>query len=312
MVKKYALTGIRNYVHDQFNVHTPFYFASYAKYLKSLKDIGVNEIEHAGSNIKFTTQRERLKNAVEEIHNSGMRAYLYTGVFGSENLNHHRKLESFAQRDKHGNVLSYSGKSLKTAMMCPASGYTENVITPRLLDRIQLARFDGLFCDIPWIMKSGCYCDNCKTQKEEGADNAMIVRNALIKIVSALKKENPSISICINAAAPTIHDNSLSGGHIDNLIGIFDEYLTEWNPYRWNQNVSIVSRCIEYAGKTVNGRLVNATTLTTRQGEMYTSDQYMKLFSSILQGGATPRLGVRFPSEQLRIIGYAWRKAMDL
>ena len=302
---------LRNYLHDQFNVHSDFDFKSYRKYLDNLKDAGFNEIEHAGSHIKYFTQRERLKNTLEEIHNRGMKAYFYTGVFGTENLNRFKSFISFAQRDKHGNILSYSRKGLATAMMCPASEYIDSVIIPRLMDRMHLARFDGLFFDIPWIMKSGCYCLNCKNQKDEGADNAVIVRKALIKIVSALKKDFPYISICVNAGAPTIHNNQFSGAHIDNLKGIFDEYLTEWNPYRWKQNVSVITRCIEYARQTVNGRLLHATTATTRKGKMYSFDQYVALFAAIAIGGATPRLGIGFPPEQLKIIGDAWKKTLD-
>ncbi len=303
--------GIRNYIHDKFNVHFRFDFNSYVKYLHQLKETGFTEIEHAGSHLKHLNQRNRLRNVVKEIHAQGMMAYFYTGVFGTENLYQNKELMPYAQKDEYDNILGYTGKSLVTAMMCPASGYTDNVIIPRLIDRIQLAKFDGLFFDIPWVMKSGCYCKNCQDQKEEGADNAVIVRKALLKIVTALKKEYPSLSICINASAPTIHDNRYSGGHIDNLTGVFDEYLTEWNPYRWKQDVSIVSRCIEYAGKTVNGRLLHATTVTTRQGRMYAFEQYVRLFSAILKGGATPRLGVRFPPNQLRLIGDAWRTALE-
>ncbi len=305
------MIGIRNYIHDKFNVHGRFDFASYKKYLLSLKETGFTEVEHAGSHLKYASQRNRLKNAVEEIHTHGMKAYFYTGVFGTENLYQNKELMPFAQLDQHGNILGYAGKSLVTAMMCPASGYIDHVILPKLLDRMHLAHFDGMFFDIPWVMKSGCYCANCKDQRENGANNAILVRNALLRIVSALKKEHPSLSICINASAPTIHDNRYSGGHIDNMKGVFEEYLTEWNPYRWKQDVSIVSKCIEYAGKTVKGRLLHATTVTNRQGRMYTKEQYVKLFSVILKGGATPRLGVGFPANQLQVIGDAFRLAWN-
>jgi hypothetical protein len=283
----------------------------YKEYLLCLKETGFTEIEHAGSHLKYASQRNRLKNAVEEIHTQSMKAYFYTGVFGTKNLHQNKELMPFAQRDKHGNILGYLGKDLKTAMMCPTSDYVDHVIIPKLLDRMHLAQFDGVFFDIPWVMKSGCYCTNCKDLRANGANNAILVRNSLLRIVSVLRTEHPLLSICINASAPTIHDNRYSGGHSDNLKGIFDEYLTEWNPYRWNQDVSVVSRCIDYAAGIVNGRLLHATTATNRLGKMYTIEQYVRLFSAILNGGATPRLGIGFPEKQLRIIGDAWRNAVE-
>jgi len=305
------LNGIRNYIHDKFNIHNRYDFTSYKKYLLSLKENGFTEIEHAGSHANHANQRKRLKCAVEEIHERGMKSYFYTGVFGTENLHQNKELLPYAQRNKNGDILSYEGKSLARAMMCPASGYIDNIVIAKILDRMHLAKFDGLFFDIPWVMKNGCYCKNCKNQREDGADNAVMVRNALKRIVSALKKEYPALSICINASAPTIHDNRYSGGHIDNLSGIFDEYLTEWNPYRWKQDVSVVSRCIDYAAGIVKGRLLHATTATNRLGKMYTKEQYVRLFSAILNGGATPRLGIVFPEKQLRIIGDAWQSAVE-
>ncbi len=305
------MKGIRNYIHDKFNVHNRFNLAAYTTYIKSLRENGFAEIEHAGSHLHRATQRERLKNCIEVIHDQGMTAYFYTGVFGTENLKQHKKFIPFAQRDEGGNILSYAGKRLALAMMCPASSYVDHIIIPRILDRMHLAEFNGLFFDIPWVMKSGCYCTNCRNLREGGADNSAIVRNALIRIVSAIKKEQPSLSICINASAPTVHNNRYSGGHIDNLKGIFDEYLTEWNPYRWNQDVLVISRCLEYARETTKGRLLHASTATNRRGKMYTKEQYVRLFSAILKGGAMPRLGIGFPEKQLRIIGDAWLTAVE-
>jgi len=302
---------IRNFIHNKYNLHTNFNLNEYKHYLTKLKEIGVTEIEHAGSNLTYFSQKTRLKDVIDINHDLGLKFVFYTGVFGTENIRHNKQMEKWVQRNKNGNLLSYENAGTKSAMMCPASSYVDEVTIPYLLEIINTSPIDKMFFDIPWIMPNGCYCSNCHKINQKELSKEIIVRKALKKIVKTIKDYNQNIKIGVNAGAPTIHNNKFSGAHIDNLKGIFDEYITEWNPYRWNQNVKNVSRCIKYAKNSVQGTLLHATTFTDKKGKMYSKDKYIKLFSAIIKEYASPRLGISFPEEQLRVIGDAWKTAQN-
>ena len=49
---------IRNFVHDKYNIHFSFNLKDYTSFLHELKNIGVNEIERAASNIKYSSQEK--------------------------------------------------------------------------------------------------------------------------------------------------------------------------------------------------------------------------------------------------------------
>lgn len=302
--------GIRNFVHYKYNLHLPFNLMEYEKYLKDLKQTGITEIEHAGSSITKLRQKERLKNVIDINHDLGLKFIFYTGVFGTENISNNSYLEKFVQRDKKGNLLSYENKGKTTAMMCPASNYVDEITIPYLSNIIQFNNIDGIFIDIPWIMPNGCYCSNCHEKKEKGADNNTIVRTALERIVNSLKEQKPNLSITVNVGAPKIHSEN-TGAYIDNLTGLFDEYLTEWNPYRWNQNANAIKSSIKYAKEKTGKRVLHATTATNKKGKMYSLEEYQNVFSTIINSGATPRLGVTFPKYQLKIIESAWKFALE-
>jgi len=301
---------MRNFLHYRFNLHTNFDLRAYERYLVALRSCGVTEIEHAAQHIVTRTQEERVRRVVDIIHEQGLKAILYTGVFGTEGA---ARFRQWAQRDENGQILGYGGKGWRTAMMCPASPYPVEVTLPQLTRLLGLADFDGIFIDIPWFLRDTCYCSHCTAPRQRGADNAAIVRASLETIVATLKQEKPELRLAVNASAPTIHDNRYNGAHIDNLAGLFDEYVTEWNPYRWRQPPTILVRSLLYAHQAVTGRLLHATTMTTRGGgRPYSLDNYTSLFSAILAGGATPRLGITFPEELLQLVGEAWRRARAL
>ncbi|MFP4567526.1 MAG: hydroxymethylglutaryl-CoA synthase [Candidatus Woesearchaeota archaeon] len=246
---------------------------------------------------------KRLQDTTKIIHNLGMQSILYTGVFGTENLKNNPLFYKYVQRDKNHEPLFY-GKSEKTAMMCPSSDYVNKVTIPKLQNLITKNPFDGIFIDIPWILNKGCHCNNCQSNnkiKDENK-NEKIVRDSLDKIVTAIKDENPQIKISINSSAPLIYNNKSSGAHITNLTNLFDEYVTEWNPYKWNQDANILKKSINYAHKLTQKRILHATTLTNKYGKMYTQKEYTHLFSTIMSAGADMRLGISFPPKQLKII----------
>jgi hypothetical protein len=104
--------------------------------------------------------------------------------------------------------------------------------------------------------------------------------------VEALRQSHPDVALGINASAPTIH-NDHPRSHIDELAGLFDEYVTEWNPLRWGQPPSIVGGAIDYASE--HGRVLHATTATMK-GVVHRG--LGDLLREIVAHGATPRLGI--------------------
>lgn len=300
---------MRNFVHHKYNVHQKFDLKEYANYIGVLKNNGFTEIEHAGSNLVYDSQFERLKRVVEIIKSMGLTSIFYTGVFGTENVSKNSSYKDYAQRDKNGDILYYGGGRSKAAMMCPASEYVRSVTIPKLHGIVSSTDIDGIFIDIPWIIKGGCYCDNCLKFRKDGKNNAYIVRNALQQVIKTVKEVDSNCTVSVNAGAPTIYNHFYNGAHITNLKKLFDEYVTEWNPYRWNQKAGVVKEIISYAKKEVKKRVLHATTATNRKGEMYSFDEYVDLFSNIHSAGAVPRLGVSFSKNQLEILGAAWEKA---
>ena len=237
---------------------------------------GATEIEHSGRRLS-SIQKQRTKDIISIIHDEGLKAILYTGPFGRNTF------EQYAQRDKN-----------KLSLMCPSSDYIDKVLLPELQD--VLDGYDGIFFDMPWIAKGGCYCNYCD------GNNKKTVRNALIKIVGTL-----NVKTSVNAGAPKIH-NEFPSSHIDNLNGIFDEYVNEWNPLRWNQKVTVVKKTIKYARDVTHKKVYHETTCTVKNGKIYSVDLLSDLFSEIMIAGATPRLGISFNEKGLNKV----REAMDI
>ncbi len=301
--------SFRNHIHHLYNLYSDFSIGSYREYVSSLKDIGASEIEHAGRALRYGSQRDRLKEVSSLLHDMDMKLILYTGIFGGENLSSNPLFESYTQRSSEGKILCY-GNSQRQAMMCPSSPYVSTYLIPQVLDALSVGKIDGIFLDIPWIMRSGCYCSNCSDVKASGATNSAIVRKALEDFVGTIKSEFPSVSIGVNASAPGINNNSSSGGHIDNLSGIFDEYVTEWNPYRWNQKPEAVGRCIALAKEKVQGKLYHSTTLT-KDNKLLEREKMKSLFSAIFGAGAIPRLSIGFSLDKVVMIGDELKAASD-
>ena len=140
-----------------------------------------------------------------------------------------------------------------------------------------------------------------------GLTNDHIVRNALRTLVHDLRHDFPSVKFAVNASAPGLNRDLWTGGHIRNLVGIFDEYVTEWNPYRWGQSASVIAQAIRSTGKEVsNGKITHAFTATTRHGDLLSQDQLQSLFEVILSNGASPWLSVHFGQKYLEQIYSAY------
>ena len=312
-----GIKGFRYFLSYRYGLDSSFSIGNYASHVRALKDAGASEIEHARRNLATNGQDMRMMECVQEIHDNGMRAGLYTGIFGSVDLSKNPDLAKFSQRDKKGNTL-YFGKSQSMAMMCPESRYVDDIILPQIEKTLATAEFDYVFFDIPWIMKHGCYCKNCAPAKREGSDNSQIVRIALEDSVERLKSNFPGLSLGVNASAPGIYNHTFNGAHISNLDSLFDEYVTEWNPLRWGGHPGIITLCIDKARGMIstNPKFYHATTITRKNGDgknrLYDTGTLRMLFSAILAGGATPRIGCGGDKNVVQKIGEAWKEAQEI
>ena len=330
--------GFRNNMdYNVFDFNSRYFnLENYKRHIAKLKECGTIEIEHFGRNLQLEKQKQRAKDAIKAIHDLDMEAILYTGIFGGINAKNSNELKSFAQRNKEGKLLSEHNLGEGSAMMCPSSEYVERVMIPQVSRTLEFAAYDGIFLDTPWIMKGGCYCENCYELREEVASegknqveiNAINVRGGLERFVTAIKKDHPHVKISVNASAPGLNFDYFHGAEIDNLAGLFDQYVTEWSPHRMRQTVSFGTRCIKKAVKIVeeiesaegiedkksvdiNGKFYHATTCTYSSGIVIPADRLSMLFHTILEGGALPRLGIAFGDKGLGIIKEAWESAVE-
>lgn len=294
---------IRNHISHSYNLYGPIKLPRLNRFLYELKRIGVSEIELAGRKLQSPTQIQRSKAVISLIHDHDMRAILYTGVFGTENIMMQPALHNYTQKNKEGRTLTY-GRDQKTAMMCPQSPYVQHILYEQLQETIQRDEYDCIYMDIPWILQGGCYCKHCTGFNS----NEEKVRTSLEQLINALKNARPNINISVNASAPLINKNNESGGHIDNLTGIFDAYVTEWNPYRWRQPIHVLKPCLQYAKEKTRQPQYHATTCTNRKGELYTKEELINLFATIVNKEASLRLGVALGNEKIRTIGDAWKE----
>lgn len=234
---------------------------------------------------------------------------LYTGPWGGGDMKANPALEKWVQRDEEKKPLGYMG-SLRSAMLCPLSPYVEEIFLPQLVRSVSESGFKTIFFDIPWIMKGGCHCQWCRSFREEnGPSNSGVVRQAFEGLLCSLRRACPNVSLAVNASAPGCNFNTWTGGHIEALAGLFDEYVTEWNPYRWNQSATVVSRTIRQAKSFAEGTFSHASTVTDKKGRIYNEEELTVLFRHILTEGADPWLTVDFGHEGLSALHRAYLAA---
>ncbi|MBN2459493.1 hypothetical protein JXB28_04380 [Candidatus Woesearchaeota archaeon] len=297
--------------HFKFNVDTnkELYEKHFLGYIRALNDVGAGRVVIHRPRQLGKNGRQRLDDMTSKLHAAGLKAVLYTGIFGQENMNSNPSLSSFVQRNAKGELLSYRSAGKKSAMMCPASPYIADVLAPKVIGTLKTAEFDSIFLDIPWMMKGGCYCSNCRDLREQGADNKRIVRYGLENFVYEMRKEFPAIPIGINSSAPGIYLHAWHGAEIDNFKELFQEYVTEWTPYQWGQKAEFAAKCIRAAKSRVEGYFYHAIVCKDKQGNIYSSEKLSSLFKVIVAEGALPWLCVNPTEEQLGKIGRAWQAA---
>lgn len=272
------------------------------RYAKKLKLKGAERIVIRG---RLPKHLPKVKLMISSLREIGYQVIMYTGVWGGVDLMQSRNLWDWAQRDKADNPLGYRG-SLRSGMLCPESPYIAEVLIPEISELIDYCEFHGVFFDIPWIMKGGCLCKWCRKSKDSGGTNGDIVRIALGSLITNLRQRWPNLDFAVNASAPGLNHDKWSGGHLSNLADIFDEYVTEWNPYRWNQKPHVVANCLSEAKRITTGRFSHATTLTDRYGKLLSGDQIQSLFFAILSQAANPWISVNFNDRALDAIFNAY------
>lgn len=158
-------------------------------------------------------------------------------------------------------------------------------------------------------MKEGCHCKWCMECRNGGGTNGDIVRNALLSLSKYLRRHFPHLNLTVNASAPGLNQDHWTGGHLLHLAGIFDEYVTEWNPYRWGQPAEFIAPMLRKARSLTNGTLSHASTVTTRHGTLLSETQLSDLFKAILREGATPWLSVYLNRTALNQVYEAYCRA---
>lgn len=252
---------------------------------------------------------ENICSITSYLRDLDIAAVLYTGPWGGVDMKANPALEKWVQRDEEQNPLGYMG-SFRSAMLCPLSPYVEEIFFPQLVRSVSECSFKAVFFDIPWIMKGGCHCQWCRSFREEnGSSNAGVVHKAFEGLLSSLRKVCPGVTLAVNASAPGCNFNDWTGGHIDALAGLFDEYVTEWNPYRWNQSAAVVSRTIRQVKTLAEGTFSHATTVTDRNGRIYAEEKLTTLFRQLLEEGADPWLTVDFGHDGLSALHRAYLAA---
>ncbi|MCB9359185.1 hypothetical protein H6503_04600 [Candidatus Woesearchaeota archaeon] len=278
----------RNNIKYKFDCRTNFDISKFSEYISALSNNGFSEIELTGRRIRDNRLKRQQKECVDIIHDNGLKAVLYTGIFGAEDLTYNPEFEKYSQRDKLGNILSYRNTK-KTAMMCPESDYLTEIMIPEITDVLLNSNFDEIFVDIPWIMKGGCYCSNCNGDGSV-ENNQNIVRNNLEIFSNVIHIADVRISV--NVSAPGIYNNFSSGANIENLLGICDHYLTEWNPLRWNMPVKTIGKIVEKAKSMTDSPIYHATTCSDKGKKVYDYGTLCELFCEIYKSGAIPRVAV--------------------
>jgi hypothetical protein len=305
------MPDFRNNLDKRYSLYDHIDTAAYEKYINYWKDNGLSEIEHSGRKLSMIKLQTQASKIMDIIHSHNLKSVLYTGIFGTENLHTNHELKEFAQKGSDGNILCYNNSAIASAMMCPSSRYLDDHMIPQIWNTIKKIDFDKIFIDIPWIMSNGCFCDNCIQQRSHGLTDDEILHNGIEKVISCLKNEFPWISFGINVSAPMIYTPKVITPKIERLKGLIDEYVTEWNPYRWNQDPDIIVDCIKHVKRNIEGRVYHATTLSNREGVLLSEERLENLFYHILKNGAGLRIGCGLSIEKISLVGTAYKKALE-
>ncbi len=268
-----------------------------------------------GSRIVIRGRLPKHASKVQDLFGSlrtyGFKVIMYTGAWGGVDVTANRTLLDWVQKDKDGKPLGYRA-SLRSGMLCPASPYTEQILIPEIVEILSKCPFHTLFFDIPWIMRGGCHCEWCREPREKnGLTNSGIVKETLSSVIERIHQQVPNVTFAVNAGAPGLNNDDWTGAPIRNLAGIFDEYVTEWNPYRWGQNANVIADSISKAKQITTGKFSHASTLTNRSSELLSTGAMRRLFAAILSSGADPWLSINFSTKKLDKIHEAYLVAQD-
>jgi hypothetical protein len=258
------------------------------------RDIGITRLViPAHWNVKETRELDALAGIVERAKEKGFPVLMYTGPFGAElpsSLSKEPLFSKWLQRDKDGNPVKLFGKLL---MFCPNSPYLEEYRTPLTLQALEYCKFDGVFLDIPWFLRKACYCSWCAEARpsfdDENSFRMWSVRKALSRLCLTLRQQIPWVWLASNVGAPkTSYEQPYTGATPQALSGLFDELVTELNPYRAGVQISEIRKSINATRQLAPGtRISHATTLTPRgKDECYPIGKLRSLFDEIRKANA--------------------------
>lgn len=276
------------------------------EYSKKLKERSGRRIVIKGRLPKYADKVKTLGNSLKDL---GFEVAMYTGIWGGVDLIRNPKYAEWAQKDKNDKPLGYRG-SLRHGMLCPNSPFVESILIPEICEIQNHFPFDSIFFDMPWIMKQGCYCMWCKAKDMEGRLNDIKVRRALKFVAEKIYKEYPNLKLAINSGAPGVNFDNPEA-HISNLKGIFDEYVTEWNPFIWHQSSTKISEILSKAKAITQGRFSHATKMLVSKTELLSWEKMNNIFYSILSQGAEPWLSMHVSIESLNKINDAYLDALE-
>ena len=172
---------------------------------------------------------------VDSATAAGFPVLLYTGPFGTERsdfLREHPEAVDWQQRSQDGAPLTYGGLHF----FCPNSPYLQQYRGPLIRELLKRYTLSGLFLDIPWFLRSGCYCRWCQAVSSEKPVAGVgfkqrSIRKVLSEFLIEIRNSSPSAYLAVNANAPgTPWTLEYTGAGAKNLSGLFDEVVTEFTP----------------------------------------------------------------------------------
>jgi hypothetical protein len=170
-------------------------------------------------------------------HKNKIELFLYTGPFGTEFQSFTEKIPEsmhWLQTKLDGSVATYDDEGY-LLMFCPLSPYLSEYRLPIVIDFIKHTACDGVFFDIPWVVRDACYCDLCKkVLGTADIDHFQVkeysVRKALFEAAKTIRSKYSGLCLAANAAAPSIWNSGEVGATPASLCGIFDDLIVEWTP----------------------------------------------------------------------------------
>jgi hypothetical protein len=178
-------------------------------------------------------------------HDNRIPVFMYTGPFGTETrrgVASNPEWSEWFQTGADGVAVTYGG----LAMFCPRSPYLRTYRLPIIMDALAEVPFDGVFFDIPWMMKGACHCSACTAVIDQGSNindlslNEKAVREAMAEAVLTMRRDFPCLWVGANVGAPGVWEVKDKGASPRALTGLFDELIVEFSRQQGMDNIAKV------------------------------------------------------------------------